>query len=288
MNRTALKAAARESLRAAEESPKKLTLYYLLCINVPMLLYNLLDLYVLQAGGGGLSGLSTRNLYSSISSLLLLLLTVASSIWTYHYYYYCLRLSRKQSASFHTFLEPFSMAGRVLLTIVLTYFRILLAVFIPCLIVSSFIFFVENLNLLILALFITAIIPFFVMFYRCRLAPYILFDQNCSASEAIRASIRLTYGHKGQLFLLDLSFFWYFLLLALPSIPGMLAIYGITLIPQQWALAFDLVALLIQLVLQALLMPYVETTRAHAYNWILERNRPSGASDQQPPPVYLP
>ena len=51
------------------------------------------------------------------------------------------------------------------------------------------------------------IVPGIVKSYAYRMAPYILAENpNMTAREALRESIRITQGHKGELFVLDLSF----------------------------------------------------------------------------------
>jgi len=57
------------------------------------------------------------------------------------------------------------------------------------------------------------IIPGIVKSYSYRMVPYILADNpNIGASRAIELSNKMTYGHKFDMFILDLSFLgWYFL-----------------------------------------------------------------------------
>ncbi len=61
--------------------------------------------------------------------------------------------------------------------------------------------------------FLLLFIPGIVKSYAYRMVPYILADNpNIGASRAIELSNRMTYGHKFDMFVLDLSFLgWYFL-----------------------------------------------------------------------------
>lgn len=60
------------------------------------------------------------------------------------------------------------------------------------------------------------VIPGIVKGYAYLMAPYILADNpDLTAREALRESKRITYGHKGELFVLSLSFFGWILLVPL-------------------------------------------------------------------------
>ena len=87
------------------------------------------------------------------------------------------------------------------------------------------------------------IIPGIVAAYRYRMAPLLLMDHpDWSVMDCIRESKRLMQGHKGDLFVLDLSFFGWLLL---SSVVTMLAA-----IP----------------VLDIWLTPYMQVTECHFYN----------------------
>jgi uncharacterized membrane protein len=61
--------------------------------------------------------------------------------------------------------------------------------------------------------FLLFIIPGIVKYYSYKMVPYILSDNpNIGAAKAIALSSKLTYGHKFDMFVLDLSFIgWYML-----------------------------------------------------------------------------
>lgn len=250
MNRKGLKAAAKQCLLDADTSPRKLTLYYCLCIYGLMILYNVLDYFLQRSVGTGLSALSVRSRVNFISTAFYVVLMVCNVLWTTHYYHYALRLSRGQSTSFRDFLTPFSMAGTVLAVNLLSFLYIYLWCFV-------------------------FIIPGLIAAYRYRLARYLIFDRSCSASMAIRESKRLTYGHKLDLLKLDLSFLWYGLLLSVPGVGSSLYAYGLWDISEGNYLIYYLVCTLFSICIYVWKMPYVETTYAHAYNWIVQEDAPT-------------
>lgn len=72
-------------------------------------------------------------------------------------------------------------------------------------------------SLLIYCWTLLFIIPGIVARYRYRMAIYILLDNpGLSAFECLRASAEMTQGHKGELFVLDLSFLGWLLLSVVP------------------------------------------------------------------------
>jgi len=83
-------------------------------------------------------------------------------------------------------------------------------------------------------------IPGIIKMYAYSMAPYILAENpTMTAREALNESKRITKGHKGELFVLQLSFFWWYLLC------------GIT-----FGIAYIYVA------------PYISATTANFYNAI--------------------
>ncbi len=80
------------------------------------------------------------------------------------------------------------------------------------------------------------VIPGIIAAYRYRFALYCFIDDpDLTASECIAKSCELTSGHKGELFILDLSFIGWGLLSAIPFV-------------------------------SIFVLPYIETTNAHYYN----------------------
>lgn len=90
------------------------------------------------------------------------------------------------------------------------------------------------------------VIPGIVASYRYSMAYYALMnDPRLSATQALEVSKQITSGHKMELFVLDWSFFGWHLLCNLT--------FGILYI---WKL------------------PYMETTKAHAFNWLMSLRYP--------------
>lgn len=90
------------------------------------------------------------------------------------------------------------------------------------------------------------IIPGIIKGISYSFAPYILADNpEMSGSEAINVSKSMTYGHKGELFVLGLSFFWWYVLCIITF--GLASIY---------------------------VSPYICTAYANAYNKIKEQYYP--------------
>jgi uncharacterized membrane protein len=231
MNRYGLKQAAKQCLADADCSPALVTLVYFLValvISAPSIVYSLfLD-----------NGLSTAavdaelyldDIYLAYYQALLpsLILGVVATLWQTGYDSFCLRLSRRQSAGIGNLLDGFRLFGKVIwLTILIGFFTYL----------WSLLF----------------IIPGIVAAYRYRMAYFALLDDpTLTAREALAVSKRITYGHKLELLCLDLSFFGWYLLIAITC-----GIVGI------WK------------------MPYINATYAHAFNWMMQLERQNNA-----PPV---
>lgn len=90
------------------------------------------------------------------------------------------------------------------------------------------------------------VIPGIIAAYRYSMAYFALMnDPNLTASQAMEVSKQITNGHKMDLFVLELSFLGWHLLCSLT--------FGILYI---WKL------------------PYIETTKAHAFNWLMSLRYP--------------
>ena len=111
------------------------------------------------------------------------------------------------------------------------------------------------------------IIPGIVAIYRYRLSYQVLFDHpEYSAVQALEASKRLTYGHKLELFRLDLSFFYYFLLTMGGNIVMNIPVYYALPDP---GLATDLryffLGTALVLIGELLFLPHLRMTQTAAY-----------------------
>lgn len=260
-----IRAAARDSLRRANKSPYLLTFLFIASIQVLLVIFNLVDYRLGQTVSGGLSGLSARNMLATAFSGLSLVLTYLSAIWSCNYQNYALNLSRGKETSFRDFTVPFSIIGSVFFLLVMSNFFIVLW------------------GMLFL-------IPGIIAAYRYRFAFLILFDQECGAREALNESKRLTYGYKMDLFRLDLSFFWFYLLSFLPEIINLLQLYGFVVIPDRLAIPVYLGSALYSILVFTLFYPYVAASTAHLYNQVLtERSQNSfdTGGTQFPPQPFV-
>lgn len=123
-------------------------------------------------------------------------------------------------------------------------------------------------------------LPYFAIIlhlhYRFRFAPFLLLDETPSrALPALVYSNQLTRGHKWQLFKLDLSFWWYYLLQAAASaivfLPDILTALGATLpLPADalYLLCYGVYALC-SLAIAWFAGAYVQLTFATAYEQLL-------------------
>lgn len=148
-----------------------------------------------------------------------LALTIFVSVLTFGFMRYCLRLSRGEK--------------EVPVDELISGFRIFLKVVALNLLTGLFTFLWSLLF----------VIPGLVAAYRYRMAPLLLMDHpDWSAMECIRESKRLMQGHKGELLVLDFSFFGWILLSSL--------IASMTFVP----------------VLDIWLTPYMQVTECQFYN----------------------
>ena len=256
MNYRGLKRAARQCLRDSGDHPRRLSALFLLCLLGASLILDgisyFLEYQLSRVSGSSFSAATLRarvELWTVVASLVFFVLQI---FWTAGYQAFALRLSRGKSVSFRTIFTGFHTVGRVLA--------------------------VELLQLLYVCLWsMLLVIPGLVAAYRYRMALFIVLDDpEVTASEAIAISARLTYGHKAELLMLDLTFFWYYL-------PGLLCTmmvnsYNFGLLPaaaytRQGYWIVYLVNLLLPLAADLLALAYVQTTGAHAYNWLLSLDR---------------
>ena len=107
---------------------------------------------------------------------------------------YCLNVSRGHEAGFGSLFDGFTYFFKLL------WLNVLIGIFV----------FLWSLLL---------IVPGIVASYRYSMAVYFLWDDpSRSAMDCIRLSKELTQGHKGQLFVLDLSFLGWFLISGIPFV----------------------------------------------------------------------
>lgn len=249
-----LRSEADERLRNARYCPKKMILIHtgiVLLVSALLTAVNyLLDQQI--AGTGGLSGVSTRSLLTTVQTVLQLAQSIALPFWQIGYTYYVLRLAREKDTRPADLAQGFRRFGPVLRLKLITG-CIYLGIAFACLYISSTIFmftpwgeqmmimlesatgdilsdeaalmevvstatstFQIPILLLFLGCFLVMAAPFF---YRFRMAEYWLMDHDgCGAMNALRCSRILMRGNCLNLLKIDLRFWWYFLLDGLVSV----------------------------------------------------------------------
>ena len=131
---------------------------------------------------------------STFGSILSLAISIMDIIISGGFTYFCLCVARRLEAGFGTLFEMFSWFFRFL------WLNILMAIFI----------FLWSLLL---------VVPGIIAAYRYSMAMYIFFDDpEKGALECIRESKAMTYGYKGKLFVLDLSFIGWAILSIIPLV----------------------------------------------------------------------
>ena len=260
MHDPGLKQAARACLRDAKTDPRKVALAYLLIVAFLDIGYSLVST-LLETGleqTTGLSALSAagllrnRNIWYAAAPILL---WVLGTLLSAGYVSWSLGVSRGRDVGYGALLDGFRSCGRVLWLTVLE-------------------------SLLIMLWSMLFVIPGIVAAYRYRMAMWILMnDPGVTAMEAINESKRITAGHKLELFILDVSFWWYYLLLFAVSMAGSvesiaaylteLGLMSGTLSLSLWQ-SFGLGSLceVLTLVIQLCCLPYVQTTYAHAFHYL--------------------
>lgn len=183
IDRSGLKAQMKELLRDARISPKAMTALYLGIV----LLLNVADTLADSSASGAMLSDSLSLFVSILSSLLSYMLAVGFIL-------YCMAVRRREHAEFLTLFDGFSFAGKVIGLMIVEWFFVVL---------WSMLF----------------VIPGIVALYRYRFAVMNLCENpGLGVMEALDMSKRQTAGYKVQLLLLDLSYFGWSLLSALPSV----------------------------------------------------------------------
>ena len=285
LDRAQLKMAARNSMAQANPGARLVTLVYVLLTSV-------LTTVIQTAMGNPFKEITNMvaqgydpewafyTVTNSVSLPLVAFVSILLALYTvvmgYGYVAYCLRLSRQdESAGIGTLIEGFSMVGKVLLThILVAVFTMLwgLALAIPlALVVGLSVAVGGGIGI---AIIVVAYIAYFIgviyFVLRYALADYALFDNpEAGCLAAVRTSKELMQGHKGEFFVLGLSFLGWIILVALlagigSAIGGALgALTGnITLATIIGVVVGELAALPLSL----WLTPYQGCTFAHYYN----------------------
>lgn len=269
LNRDALGDRAGRALSSAVFPPKRLALIHSAVSVLPALILAGISLLLASPleSTGGLSGIRTRDILETVQTLLTLIPSLLMPFWSIGFLYSSMRILRGQEAGPKSLLEGFRRLGPVLRlnlllilicyglgmacafvgTFIATPFSLKLATLLTPLLeatseaqidaILSGISTAELLSAMLPMLLTVAglcILVFVPLFYRLRLAQYVILeDPQRGALAAMAESMRLTKKHCTQLLRLDLRFWWYHLISLLLA---MLA-YGDYILP---ALGVDL------------------------------------------------
>ena len=179
IDRPGLKAEMKELLRSAEVSPKGFAAVYLLLT----LVMTMVDAVA------NVSGISYAN---PLGIFVRILTSLLGAVLSFGFILYCMAVRQGQRAEYLTLFDGFSFAGKVIgLAIVQAFFIFL----------WSCLFF----------------IPGVIAAYRYQFAYFNLCENpELGCMDALDLSKKQTMGYKGQMFALDLSYFGWGMLAALP------------------------------------------------------------------------
>lgn len=232
IDRAAKKMMAKEAMRTTKPSVLLVALVYLVIINV------LSELSTrIQLGGLSINEATEMILAGNVNfipglgfggSLLNLAISIMSGVIAVGFIYYCILVSRGIKSGVGNLFDMFSVFFKVFAV------QFMMGIFI----------FLWSLLL---------VVPGIIASYRYSMALFILADDpSKGVMQCIRESKEMTYGYKGQLFVLDLSFIgWAMLVSAAGGILGIIAPFLGTLA----ILAGNI-----------FLTPYMQLTRANYYN----------------------
>ena len=316
-----LKQQARERLEACPQE-KKIRLLYGGSLFVISVVYLLADLLIsrLTPQTGGLSTIGTRSFMSALSGILPVVTYLLSMCLSFGYMGGMVRISRGQYASPNalrtgferfwpllrlTFFKGlitlgFSMGAFYLATILFTlspFSDRLIQALEPVVSGGSLLSegtmeltegVIEAVNaslLPLMAIFLVITAVFVVpLLYRLRMTDYVLYDHpEAGALYAIRESKKMMRFHRLSVFKLDLSFWWFYLALALSYAlnyaPMFLSVSGISLPVEGEALSVlcFLLSCAAEFVVIYFLRNRMEVTCALAYNRLKPKEQSTGA-----------
>ena len=277
-NRPEAKALAKQAMRTTYPHPMLVTLVYLLLTSVLTSLVSSLVTdpfttfyYCVWDGVYGVEDLirvllTPRNVASFL--VIQLLITVYQWIMSFGYTSYVLRMARNEQPNCWNLLDGFRTIGRAFLVYLLIY--IFTTLWSLLFLVPAFIVMLVSalggpmLMFLALLLVIAAAILSVIVTYRYRLAVYFLLDNpEMGALAAITESKRAMMGWKGELFIQDLSFLGWWLLLSLASLLAFSlgSIFGLGV--------GGLLSFLTVKIASLWFSPYIWGTEANFYDWVV-------------------
>ena len=204
----------------------------------------------------------------AVYMLVSLLLNVYFWVMNFGYASYALRMARGEQPGYRRLFDGFAALGRAILVSLLT--SIFLSLWgllfmVPYMVVMILAALLGSMGLMMLAilLLIGGMVMMVIFSYRYRLATYFLLDHpEMGALESITQSKQAMKGWKGELFILDWSFFGWLLLVALVELVGIGL--GTLFSPALGTLLGTVAAGAFSLWLN----PYMNGTEANFYDWV--------------------
>ena len=277
-NRPEAKALAKQAMRTTYPHPMLVTLVYVLLASV---LTNMVSklvtnpfgafyLYVLDRSYDIEDLIRVLLVPRTVAAFLViqLLITVYQWIMSFGYTSYVLRMARNEQPNYWNLLDGFHTIGRAFLVYLLIY--IFTTLWSLLFLVPAFIVMLVSalggpmLMFLALLLVIAGAILSVIVTYRYRLAVYFLLDNpEMGALAAISESKRAMMGWKGELFIQDLSFLGWWLLLSLASLLAFSlgSIFGLGV--------GGLLSFLTVKIASLWFSPYIWGTEANFYDWVV-------------------
>ncbi len=298
-----MKARAKDAVQSAEFDPKLLILLYVgvtLAISVAT---SLLD-WVLSEGinaSGGLAGMGNRAILETVQTMVSLVVSILQPAWALGWIFVTLQLLRNRHPRPRDLLHGFGYFGKALRLMILQ--GLILAGLSVVGVYLAFAVFLltpwgagmmdvmsrlmesgteildmtelaqEAMPLMLLVL-VTVCLLLIPVAYRMRFSQHFLLDYPLyGARGALSMSRRVTKGKCWRLFRLDLSFWWFYLLLALSSGLMSLGSYLLEFFLVDIGLVGNILCFLLSAVAQLLLYmkwgPYVEVTYAVCYEALI-------------------
>lgn len=313
-DRKALKQRAHNALENASYDPTRIVLIHTGAVAAVTLLCAAISFLIQDgiSGTGGLGGIGMRAMLSTVGSVLQNITNLVLPFWSFGYLVFILKVLRREQIRPATLLEGFRHLFpilRLLLIRGLLFFAIAFLCLYPSVILFSLTPLAQPLEALMapmvnmtteaeitvylddatLTAMTNAMIPMLIIYallylavcvpvaYRLRFADYALLDNpRAGAIYALRTSAKLLHKNSLNLFKLDLSFWWYFLIEAALILvcygDMLLSMLGISL-PFGSTTAFFLFYVLYfigQLVFYAFARNQVEATYGAAYEQLRE------------------
>ena len=302
-----LRPAAEDALAAARYSPRRLVLLHTAVTLAVGLVISILS-YVLDLGvaqTGGLSGIGNRAMLQTLQSMLTIVSTILLPFWEIGYIFTTLQLARRKHPDTDSLFAGLRNWGVVLRAMLLKCAVLLAVMFIGTQIITTIYFmtpFAEPMQALYMEMMeggsdavalmeneeymalMMQLMPFVLIgvgillipvLYLLRFTDYIIMDQpEIGALYALTTSVRMTRSHLKELLMLDLRFWWYYLLELLVAVVSyghlLLELVGVDIgIGGDTAMfVFYLLSLAAQLGLYVWMKNSVYTTYALAYDSI--------------------